>query len=148
MPLKPCNTENMRKFVEALRSGKYRQGQKRLEKSSNGKTYNCCLGVACRVAMADGLNLTTNVGTSAMTDDTMTSFNLDTAFMPGAVADWLGLDCQAESDDLSDGCVNNPGILVNYGDEPKLIAATTLNDTHNSSFSVIADAFERTYLTD
>lgn len=148
MPHKTCNTENMRKFVEALRSGKYQQGQKRLEKSLNGVTYNCCLGVACRVAMADGLNLTTNVGTGSIYEGPVTSFELDTAFMPGAVADWLGLDYQTEFDDLSDGNANNPGLLVDDSGELKLLSASMLNDSLNLSFSEIADAFERTYLTD
>ena len=36
--------ENVRKWVAALRSGKYEQGQKRLRSMSN---KFCCLGVAC-----------------------------------------------------------------------------------------------------
>ena len=48
------NKENLRKWVEALRSGKYVQG--------TGTNYNaksdtyCCLGVACHVAEENGVD--------------------------------------------------------------------------------------------
>lgn len=39
---------NQKKWIEALRSGKYKQGRSHLHKiDENGKTSFCCLGVAC-----------------------------------------------------------------------------------------------------
>lgn len=44
----------MRKWIKALRSGKYRQGKSALKRRSedHGATY-CCLGVLCEVAGID-----------------------------------------------------------------------------------------------
>ena len=36
-------------WIEALLSGKYRQGQRRLRKVVNGVVEHCCLGVLCEV---------------------------------------------------------------------------------------------------
>ena len=45
------NKRNIRKWVKALRSGKFRQGQGVLVgKDDNRHTTYCCLGVACVVA--------------------------------------------------------------------------------------------------
>jgi hypothetical protein len=38
------------KWIEALRSGKYRQATGTLYQDDNNQTGYCCLGVACRVA--------------------------------------------------------------------------------------------------
>lgn len=46
--------ENAKKWVAALRSEQYKQAKLALEKP-NG---NCCLGVACREAIKDGLSMT------------------------------------------------------------------------------------------
>ncbi len=48
------NKEAIKLWIEALRSGEYKQCQFALEKSSG----NCCLGVACRVAyLKEGVSL-------------------------------------------------------------------------------------------
>jgi hypothetical protein len=50
MPKKFRGSALKRKWVEALRSGEYEQGQGKLRKVENGRTYHCCLGVLCEVA--------------------------------------------------------------------------------------------------
>ena len=47
------NKENIQKWVDGLLSGEYEQGRGKLNK--DGKF--CCLGVACEVAIKNGLNL-------------------------------------------------------------------------------------------
>lgn len=42
-------TDDQQKWIDALKSGEYRQIQRRLGVMRHGKEYNCCLGVACRV---------------------------------------------------------------------------------------------------
>lgn len=45
------NKDNIRKWVSALRSGKYIQGAGYLKvRTSDGKIKHCCLGVACELA--------------------------------------------------------------------------------------------------
>lgn len=46
--------ENARKWAEALRSGKYKQGRNTLRYSDEF----CCLGVACDIAIENGVALT------------------------------------------------------------------------------------------
>lgn len=139
MPLKLCNTENMRKFVEALRSGDYVQGQNSLEYTDiSDKVTNCCLGVACRVAIKDGLALQVN---SSGAVSGATYFADETAFLPHAVQDWLGI---ATGNPVLKAI--DPMALDRLSEE--LLTATYLNDSGLCTFSQIADAFERTYLID
>lgn len=46
-----------RQWIEALRSGEYKQGQKFLSREVKGEWEHCCLGVLCQVA---GLGYTLN----------------------------------------------------------------------------------------
>lgn len=64
--------ENARKWVKALRSGKYKQGKECLR---NGERF-CCLGVACELAKDSGV-IKKYFGTDQ--------------FMPEKVREWLGL---------------------------------------------------------
>lgn len=44
------NKNVMKKWVKALRSGKYKQGQRVLKQTNGeGKTSHCCLGVLCEL---------------------------------------------------------------------------------------------------
>ena len=46
MSTKGMTLEQKRKWVAALRSGRYRQGHGKITNKSHGQTYYCCLGVA------------------------------------------------------------------------------------------------------
>lgn len=140
MPLKTCNTENMRKFVAALRSGDYTQGRKRLESiGENGVASQCCLGVACRVAIANGVEVAVTTFGNFETLDTL--FDGNTSYMSTKVSQWLGLD---ENDYSDVGWTGNPELLTEDGTAH---SATELNDVRGYTFAQIADCFERTYLT-
>lgn len=41
--------ENAKKWVAALRSGKYKQGRSYLKRVDDGEARYCCLGVACEL---------------------------------------------------------------------------------------------------
>ena len=43
----PMNPEIKRQWLEALRSGEYKQGQCRLRTEIKGSSFYCCLGVLC-----------------------------------------------------------------------------------------------------
>lgn len=142
MPLKTCNTENMRTFVAALRSGEFQQGRNKLEKSVDDVVLHCCLGVACRVALANGVEIEITVKPKADTQDSVTSFHGDSTFMPPKVSNWLGLANSGDYDEC--GWSGNPGLVADDGLE---YTASTLNDEKGYTFAQIADCFERTYLT-
>lgn len=140
---KLCNTENMRTFVAALRSGEFQQGRNKLEKNVDGVVVHCCLGVACRVALANGVEMEITSKPDAFTRDAITSFHGNSSFMPPKVSQWLGL-AGSGSDYDKTGWPENPALVAEDGVE---YSASVLNDERLYTFDQIADAFERTYLT-
>jgi len=73
--------ENVKLWVEALRSGEYEQGKDCL---SNGDEF-CCLGVAC------DLYSKYNKPILFILENGVKSYDGDTVFLPFVVQDWLGL---------------------------------------------------------
>ena len=72
--------ENIKKWIKALRSGKHKKGVRYLH--DYGDKF-CCLGVACKVAEKDGVEVNYGVG-----DRFLKGHNLDSQI---AVKKWLGL---------------------------------------------------------
>jgi hypothetical protein len=115
-----ANKENIRKWVEALRSGKYKQGRGIL-RSVNDEF--CCLGVACDVSQVAEWELCT------------TRFRyITTTNLPPEVQDWLGID--------------NDEVYLSLPDYEDNLTAVALNDRYRFAFDQISDAIEKTYLTD
>ena len=137
------NKENIRKWVKALRSGRYRQTREVL-KSTDGNKHAayCCLGVACKLAYDEGLD-----------------FNLVDTFdncndLPDPVQKWFGFTN------------SNPNLKVNKSNNKVMskinkakakgfcrsrggrIGAIDLNDEANLNFKEIADCIECTYLSE
>ena len=131
------NTENIKKWVDALRSGAYEQGQGALATPNGDSVKYCCLGVACEisgVATKEVLNTSEGVAYRIRYDS-------EGSLLPLAVSDWLGLDesnptiggeaLTAHNDGAHEGCP--------YGDcGQKVIRAKT--------FVEIADLIEEAYL--
>lgn len=74
------NQDIKKRWVEALRSGKYKQGKERL-KSEQGF---CCLGVLCDLAVHDGVGQWN--GQCFTTDDKSVEY-----MPPQKIKDWSGL---------------------------------------------------------
>ncbi len=123
------NKDRIRKLVEALRSGEYTQGIGQLtfiDKDGNEK--DCCLGVACKVAIKDGLELSVvRVG-----DGLAYGTERETGILPSSVREYYGFSAR------------NPALNVLR----VMYTASSLNDSVHYSLGEIADAFERTYLSD
>lgn len=139
---RPCNRENMTKFVKALFSGEYEQGTGTL--NLGGKF--CCLGVACDVALKDGLELTVETvggkkcfcGAIHVASDGRKSYDGEQSVLPQSVADWLGLEeVRNEADYLVSGRTNP--VLAGR-------SATSWNDTMGASFPIIGQLFFHEYL--
>lgn len=120
------NLENIRKWVDALRSGEYYQGRDQLR--SRQDTY-CCLGVACEVAMRN------NVELEVTYYDYEYRYNNERYGLPCPVLDWLGLDVRD----------NNP--VVGTDTDETTIRAMNANDDLGLSFAEIAVLLERRYLS-
>lgn len=110
------NKPNLRLWVDALRSGFYAQATGRLYADGGF----CCLGVACEVAMANGVSLTF--------DPEWQSYDGRISDLPEAVAVWLGVE------DL------DPFIDKRSG-----VTACMANDFLEWPFTQIADAVEEFY---
>jgi hypothetical protein len=74
--------KNAQKWVRALRSGAFQQGQNKL--AGDGKF--CCLGVACVLAAADGI-----IPPAHTHDDGRLGFAGEAHYLPRPVIKWLGL---------------------------------------------------------
>lgn len=105
---------NAQKWVDAIRSGKYKQTTAKL---SDGQSY-CCLGVACELAMDSGVALYKQVYNGGVV-----LYNGCQGMLPAEVKRWLRLD---DSGSYAEGMH---------------IALVSLNDT-GKSFKEIADFIE------
>lgn len=128
--MKP-NKKNIQLWVDALRSGKYRQGAGKLKKfNPKSKHYHyCCLGVACDVAIKNGLNLDTYTN-KTVNNDRYVSFEGGASFLGFSMMKWLGL------------YFIDP--VVPY--EGQHIGLSTLNDNYLLKFKQLADLIEKEYL--
>lgn len=131
------NEEAMRLWVQALRSGEYIQGNGHLAHYQNGQLRHCCLGVACRVAIANGIPVATEEQYYAATDMQKILFDGHDAFLPSAVTQWLGVQ------DVYDDNVMLTDHDSSFG---RKISASEANDVYHWDFARIADTIERDYL--
>jgi hypothetical protein len=75
----PKLNPNAQKWVDALRSGKFRQGESQLKIDDPDDPRHCCLGVLCEVARVEGLDF---------------GFLPDDSYLPETVMEWVGLKSQ------------------------------------------------------
>ena len=104
--------ENAKRWVEALRSGKFEQGQHALRKEDSF----CCLGVACEIS---------GIGTWSG-DLYSVGGRSEANYLPKAVQSWLGLASRTGEGVNCDG----------------YITLTELNDNAGKSFAEIANIIE------
>jgi len=128
------NKERVALLVAALRSGRYAQGRGALKRQRPDDRY-CCLGVACVVAAENGLQLRTENFVNAVKFGDPGDFAADASWsiLPSSVRDWFGF-------------VLGDPILT--GEDGRNKGAAVWNDDYARDFAWIADAFERTFLTD
>ena len=79
----------MKKWVRALRSGKFRRGRGALKrKAKNNRYYHCCLGVLCEVYKKDTKD--EDIETQDPHYDCAT-FGDEEALLPEKIRKWAGL---------------------------------------------------------
>jgi hypothetical protein len=131
------NKDKLKLWIDALRSGEYRQGHGHLAGKDGEVVKYCCLGVACEVAIKDGLDLEGRWGRPAVDEDRelveedRKFYDTEDLVLPPAVQDWLGIPG------------NTTVEVVLHGIEESVI---DLNDNMDRDFGQIADALEWTFL--
>ncbi len=133
----PQQRENVRKWVEALRSGKYQQGEGALRIHTPGeKDRFCCLGVACDALNPEGWHSTEGFGDEHV-GFTFREHGIEYDTPPREfMADVLGID-------------NPDPVLLQQGEvEGGALRATYVNDELAWGFEKIADLVEAKYLAD
>lgn len=139
IPLK-IKPEVAKKWVKALRSGKYKQGTERLHARIEGlKDEFCCLGVLCDIAVQEGVIPAPTVD-SGESFPTLTVYEYGkrsktSGVLPPAVVKWAGMDN------------SNPNIAKviesEYPEAPYPVEFSSLNDEYDYSFKKIATLIEK-----
>lgn len=149
-------TVGVRAFIAALRSGLFAQaaGALQLVEHENYEAGFCCLGVACEVAIANGLQLSTQAlpdpSEKVPTRKLFMHYDEEMSLLPEAVQLWYGF-----ADDNPDLKVpaevgneaGNEAFQEQWQEDPDArFAAAELNDEYGFTFAQIADCFEYTFL--
>lgn len=118
--------ENRKLWIEALRSGKYKQGKFFLSRTDAGIRSYCCLGVACELAVERGLIIEREVPRILFPEKgSVFSYEENQQSLPPAVQEWLGL--RTSSGD--------------WGESTDYFSLTNRNDK-GASFADIAETIE------
>lgn len=143
------NKRAIKLWVDALRSGRFVQGRWSLHETSAEGDKFCCLGVACLLAIEDGVPVTRKIrrldrqrfDVSEYPSEkwaernpndsnwSLVFYNGESIFLPDAVRKWLGL----YSENPHVGKKNSAELLSGLNDD-------------GVSFNEIADAIEKEWL--
>ncbi len=133
------NRELVKHWVEALRSGKYKQGRRALRNKDN---EFCCLGVLCDISKQD-------LGIDWELDDEEEIYSMEESkgVLPDKVWEYLGKGATNYKVEMS---ATNSKILSSLFEEGVLLKnyayLVTLNDCYGISFDQIADFIEEEFL--
>lgn len=119
--------------ANALRSGKYKQGQNALHRVEQD-TY-CCLGVACEVFIENGGPLTKERVLGDELSSTLTSYDTNNGLLPAKVQSWLGISGM--------GSFVTPIELPFPNGKELCTSLISANDHFRAPFNVIADLIEQ-----
>lgn len=137
------NTELIEKWVEALRSGDYKQGRQALRNKYN---EYCCLGVLCDISKK---HLEIDWEPEDIDDDfEIYIMEKNGGVLPNSVWEYLGKEV-----DYKVNISTSNSKILNVVAESFLyplikISLVTLNDIYKLSFSQIADILEEEFLNE
>lgn len=101
------NAERVELLAAALESGEYQQGRQQLHmKDYEAGDRYCCLGVACEVAVKNGLELNVREDSEGTR-----SYDGSITILPRAVAQWYGFARDNGGEDSPSPWENNDGWL-------------------------------------
>lgn len=129
------NVERLKLWTQALKSGQYNQTTSRLGVIQDGEASYCCLGIACEVAIANGLDIDRNVnlfGVEGVDEgDGSIVYDNEPSVLPKAVQDWFGFR------------ETNP--MIHLPEDERNMSLAECNDALNMSFEQIAKVVEDNY---
>jgi hypothetical protein len=159
------NTEIIKEWVAALRSGEYEQceGSLKLYREFNNakgkfgdweeleKPRFCCLGVLCDLAEQKGITKA-----EPMKNGATVSFDGGQGLPPESVENWAGIkDWEVKWPDeipprnVEPECAPGCEMCADMGLPPaKRMGLASLNDNYGWNFNQIADAIEKEWLVD
>lgn len=115
------NPEVKKKWLDALRSGKYKQGKDQLKQEQDGDCAYCCLGVLCDLFVKE-MNISW--------DNQILKYDL---FMPTEhVREWAGVSFNSAFT-----------VKTEIDGSMQDVRLDVLNDKHNYTFEQIADLIEK-----
>jgi hypothetical protein len=158
MALSTTQRRHMRELVRVLRTTRRKQGNGQLHviqtKDGQAPVHKyCCLGIACEVAIKEGLKLSRKTKNVADYLNVISYVQKDgtanDVFLPPDAAAFFGI----EERHYGDPRLDIVG-LEEYPPDPWLrkysylrpTSASSLNDKNGWNFKQIADAFEKTFL--
>ena len=114
-----------KRWVEALESGKYKQGKDSLKiQNKDGSFSYCCLGVLCELAVEDGIIKPSSIPKNSF----VWTYEDRSGVLPMKVMEWAGLD----------SC--NPQVKddIHVSLQHENLSLSVYNDNLNYSFKQIA----------
>lgn len=135
------NKELVKQWVEALRSGKYKQGRQALR---NKDEEYCCLGVLCDISKKDlGTDWEPDIDEDG--DFEIYAMEKNAGVLPDKVWEYLGKEATDYKVQISTTNSKLPDFVTN--DCPsRYLYLITLNDVYKLSFEQIADIIEEEFL--
>lgn len=131
------NQEVRTEWVQALRSGKYDQGEGALKETSDtGRAKYCCLGVLCDLAVKHGIAEITAVDDYGNTFYGTDHANASSAFLPKPVQEWAAVDPSGSFDD--------DAVYTDFDSGRVLHSLVDMNDS-SIKFPKIADYIEKVF---
>ena len=127
----------MKKWVKALRSGKYKQGKYTLKQyNSNGQVQHCCLGVLCELYNQEmKQNKKKTLSEKVLTDDDFpygfTRFGDEYNVLPSKVMEWAGMKTSSGILPCNLGFFD----LTDYNDDGRKFK--TISDTIEKNWEVL-----------
>lgn len=120
-------------WVEALRSGKYKQGRGYLHTNYGDDHAYCCLGVLAEIAITNGVSVSVD-SRSLDGRESCWEYGDCVEFLPETIAEWANLTTTGEYT-----------YVIDEGDHAGAVVSTTLADENDqgASFDELADEIER-----
>src|SRR5687767_2414328 len=134
LDLTQVNISAVQEWINALRSGNYRQGKNALARSTAEGTEYCCMGVACEIAPFEDIK-------GLFTTNLLFLYDNENMVMPLRVRQWLFGKQEVV---LGNPYITSMDVEHEFFDNESSLAE--LKDAHGWTFDEIAEVIEQAIL--